>query len=98
MSIVDFDININSTTNEKYHILLIHLIHDDGSYDGGYYQPTLKRMAYVFVFFNYADLFHDILFFCVIFYNIFSDAYERVERQDDANKQRKNQKHKEQKT
>jgi hypothetical protein len=37
------------------------------------------------------------LFFCAIFYNIFSDAYERVERQDDDNKQRKNQKYKERK-
>jgi hypothetical protein len=38
------------------------------------------------------------IFLCLHFSIFLSDAYERVERQDDDNKQRKNQKHTEEKT
>lgn len=39
------DSNINKTTDGKYHIVLIYRVHDDGSYGGGYYEPSVDLMG-----------------------------------------------------
>jgi hypothetical protein len=44
-SIIDSDINTALLTDGKYHIILIYLVHDDGYYGGGYYEPSSNSMG-----------------------------------------------------
>ncbi|CAF4894884.1 unnamed protein product, partial [Rotaria sp. Silwood1] len=44
-SITNLDINNTSLTKDKYHILLIYVLQEDGSCEGGYYEDVLNIMG-----------------------------------------------------
>lgn len=46
-SVVDYDINQTTSTNAKYHIMLIYSVDDDGYYEGGFYEPSTHGMGAV---------------------------------------------------
>ncbi len=44
-SIVDFNINKTSSADDKWHLVLIYLVHEDGLYQGSYYEPSSHSLG-----------------------------------------------------